>query len=227
MATLPECVSVTSPASSDRTSIPGMAEAIGGWRGAIESALPTIVFVAVAAFNRDAIRTAAIIAVSTAVVMAVVRVSRGQTLRYVAAGVFGVALAAFIAARTGRAENFFLPGLILNVVSGAVFVTSNLVRRPLAGYFAAGLTGQNPFGGWHRDPACRVPAMRATWVLAALFLSRLAVQVPLYLNDALVALGTAKLAMGVPLTAVALWLSWLLMRESPLLSSSRATASDS
>lgn len=204
-----------------------MAEAIGGWRGAIESALPTIVFIAIVSFNRDALRTAAVIAVGTAVVMGVVRLMRGQTLRYVAGGVVGVALAGFIAARTGRAENFFLPGLILNVVSGIAFIASNLVRRPLAGYFAAGLTGRDPFGDWHRDPACRIPAMRATWVLAALFLSRLAVQVPLYLNDALVALGTAKLAMGVPLTAVALWLAWLLMRESPLLSGSRTRPSES
>ena len=120
-----------------------MAEAIGGWRGAIESALPTIVFIAIVSFNRDALRTAAVIAVGTAVVMGVVRLMRGQTLRYVAGGVVGVALAGFIAARTGRAENFFLPGLILNVVSGIAFIASNLVRRPQAGYLAAGQTGRS------------------------------------------------------------------------------------
>ncbi len=203
-----------------------MAEAIGGWRGAAESAVPTIVFVAFVSFNRDAIRTAAIVAVAAAVVLAIVRLARGQTVRYVAGGVAGVMLAAFIAARTGRAGDFFLPTIIMNAVSALAFIASNLARRPVVGYIVTGLTGRDPLGDWHRDPACRIPAARATWVLAAIFLARLAVQVPLYLADALVALGTAKLAMGVPLTAVGIWLSWLLMRESPLLKGPRPESSE-
>ena len=48
---------------------------------------------------------------------------------------------------------------------------------------------------------------------AGLFSLRLAVQLPLYLAGAVVALGVARIAMGVPLFAIGIWLTWLLMRR--------------
>ena len=41
---------------------------------------------------------------------------------------------------------------------------------------------------------------------------RLAVQLPLYLAGGLTALGVARIAMGIPLFAVGIWLSWLILR---------------
>jgi hypothetical protein len=54
----------------------------------------------------------------------------------------------------------------------------------------------------------------ATWIVIAVLALRLAVQVPLYFMgpDALVALGTARLVMGVPLYALGLWLAWMVSR---------------
>jgi Protein of unknown function (DUF3159) len=49
---------------------------------------------------------------------------------------------------------------------------------------------------------------------AGLFLLRLAVQLPLYLAGAVVALGIARTAMGLPLFALGLWLTWLMVRRS-------------
>ena len=37
-------------------------------------------------------------------------------------------------------------------------------------------------------------------------------QLPLYLTGAVVALGVARVAMGVPLFTVVIWLSWLILR---------------
>jgi len=45
-----------------------------------------------------------------------------------------------------------------------------------------------------------------------LFSARLAVQGPLYLAGAVVALGVARTAMGLPLFALGLWITWLLVR---------------
>ena len=50
-------------------------------------------------------------------------------------------------------------------------------------------------------------------VWSALFLLRLAVQLPLYLAGAVVALGVARTAMGLPLFALGLWLTWLMVRR--------------
>lgn len=205
------------PDREERRAIPGMAEAIGGWRGMIESALPTVVFVAVVSVRHGEIRLAAIVAAASAVVLAAIRLARGRTLRYVAGGLVGVGFSAFIAARTGRAENFFLPGLLLNIAYAGAFIGSIAARRPLAGYLAALLSGRDAFGGWHRDPRARAPATWASWVLAGVFVARLVVQLPLYLTDRLVALGFAKVAMGLPLFGLGIWVAWLIMRRSPLL----------
>jgi hypothetical protein len=48
------------------------------------------------------------------------------------------------------------------------------------------------------------------WV--ALFGTRLAVEVPLYLADAVVLLGIAKLALGIPFYALMVWFTWLAVR---------------
>ncbi|MDN5692837.1 MAG: DUF3159 domain-containing protein, partial [Micrococcaceae bacterium] len=55
----------------------------------------------------------------------------------------------------------------------------------------------------------------ATWVMAAVFALRLAVQVPLYLADAVTALGVARLVMGLPLYALGLWLAWSVSAPAP------------
>lgn len=57
----------------------------------------------------------------------------------------------------------------------------------------------------------------ATWLWIAMFLARLGVQAPLYFagDDAVGALGTARLVMGVPLFALVLWLTWRLIHRTP------------
>ena len=53
----------------------------------------------------------------------------------------------------------------------------------------------------------------ATWLWIGLFAARLAVQVPLYLDGDVGWLGTARLVMGIPLWALVLWLTWILVRR--------------
>ena len=52
---------------------------------------------------------------------------------------------------------------------------------------------------------------RASWIWVGVFTLRLAVQLPLYLAGALLALGIAKTAMGLPIFLVAIWLSYLVL----------------
>jgi len=195
---------------------PALADAIGGPLGVAESALPAAAFVAASTASGGDTTLAAIVAVGLALVLAVARLVRGQTVQYALSGLIGVGFAAFVAARTGKAENFFLPGLLANAAYASAFAISIAVRRPLAGYVAVGVGGGNPTGPWRFDPAYLRAATRASWVFVALFAGRLAVQLPLYLADALVALGVARVAMGLPLFALGGWLAWLLMRGVPI-----------
>jgi hypothetical protein len=123
-----------------------------------------------------------------------------------------VAVAGYVASRTGRAEDFFLPGLLLNAAYAGAFVISIAVRWPLLGVIVAGASGRDM--AWRADPVRRRAYARASWIWVGLFGLRIAVQLPLYLAGALVALGTARVAMGVPLFAVVAWLSWLLLRRT-------------
>jgi hypothetical protein len=127
------------------------------------------------------------------------------------AGLFGVALAAFIAAKTGKAENFYLPGLLANAGYASAFLISIVVRYPLVGVLASQVQAQP---GWRDDPARMRTYTRASWLWVALFLARLAVQLPLYLAGAVVALGVARTAMGIPLFALGLWWTYRMVRRA-------------
>lgn len=195
---------------------PGLAKAIGGPLGIAESALPAAAFVVASTASGGDTSLAAGVAVALALALTVARLARGQTVQYALSGLVGVAFAAFVAARTGKAENFFLPGLLANAAYGSAVLGSILVRRPLAGYVAIAVAGGAPTGPWREDPLYLRAAMRASWVFVAVFFGRLAVQLPLYLADALVALGVARVAMGLPLFALGAWLAWLLLRGVPV-----------
>jgi hypothetical protein len=131
-------------------------------------------------------------------------------VQFALGGLGGLALSAYVVSKTGKAEDFFLPGLLANAAYALAYATSILVRWPLLGVIVAALRGQGM--DWRRDPDQMRAFSRASWVWVALFSLRLAVQLPLYLASALTALGVARIAMGIPLFAVGIWLSWLILR---------------
>lgn len=197
--------------SSD-SSPPALGSALGGPLGIAESVLPAVVFVVVVTATGQDVTAAAIAALGVAAALTLARLVRRQTPVYAVGGVVGVAVAGYIASRTGRAEDFFLPGLLANVAYASAFVVSIAVRWPLLGVVVAGASGRGM--EWREDPVRRRAYSRASWIWVGLFGLRIAVQLPLYLAGALVALGTARVAMGVPLFAVGAWLSWLLLRRT-------------
>src|SRR4051795_9077234 len=195
---------------TQREDPPGLMDAVGGPLGMAETAIPGVAFVAVYPFAGTT--PAAVVALAIAAALAVVRLARRETPRHALSGVVGVAFGAFIATHSGKAENFFLPGLLANAAYASAFLISVAIRRPLVGYVVGAVDGEGV--GWRDDPR-RVKAFtRASWVWAGLFLLRLAVQLPLYLAGAVVALGIARTAMGLPLFGLGLWLTYRLVRRT-------------
>ena len=86
-----------------------LSEAIGGWRGAAESAVPTLAF-AIAWSRTQDLRTALIVAGACVAVLLLVRVVQRQDPRFIMYAAAGVGISAFFALRSGRAEDAFLPG---------------------------------------------------------------------------------------------------------------------
>ncbi len=191
------------------TELPSIAEAIGGPRGLVEASLPAAAFVLAYTLSGSDTNTAAAVAVALAIVLAAVRLVQRESPAQAVSGLVGVGFAAFVAARSGKAENFFLPGLLVNVAYAAAFLVSIAIRRPLVGLVVGRLEGDAAAA---RDPLRRRAYTRASWLWAGLFLARIAVQLPLYLASAVLALGVARTAMGLPLIALGLWLTYLLVR---------------
>lgn len=177
----------------------------------MESSVPPVAFVLGYTISGQDTKIAAIAAVAVGIVLAVARLARRETVQYALAGLAGVAFAAFIATHTGKAENFFLPGLLLNAAYAAGYLVSILIRRPLIGVLVGGLTGAG--SDWRQDPVLMRVYTRASWLWVGVFATRLVVQLPLYLAGSVTALGVAKTAMGLPLFGIGIWLTWLLVRE--------------
>ncbi len=186
-------------------------EAMGGGHGIADSSVPGLAFVIAYTVSGQDLQVAIWAAVALGVVLLAVRLARRETLQFAIAGFVGVAIAAFIAQKTGKAENFFLPGLLLNLGYALAYLVSIAVRWPLIGVFIGPLVGEGM--EWRKNPRLLRVYTRASWIWVGLFVIRLAVQLPLYLAGDLVALGVAKTAMGFPIFAVAVWLSYLVLRK--------------
>lgn len=185
--------------------------ALGGRHGILDSGLPGLAFVVAYTASGQDLNTAIWTAIAVGAVLFGIRVVRRETLQFAIAGFFGVAIAAFIAKQTGRAEDFFLPGLLLNLGYAAAYAISIAIRWPLLGVIVGPLNNEGM--DWRKDPERLRLYSRASWIWVGMFCLRLAVQLPLYFAGELVALGVAKTAMGFPVFALAAWLSYLILRE--------------
>ncbi len=189
---------------------PLLVESIGGWRGLVDSGLPVVVFVAV---NAAAGLTAAIwAAVGAGVLLSILRLVRKETIQQALSGFFGVAVAAFIAARTGEAKGFFLLGIWASFVYGGVFLVSVLARWPLVGVIWEYVDGAGD-KAWRRDRRLMRVYTWCTLVWVGVFLARGLVQRYLYEEDQTGWLAVARLGMGYPLTIGALAISVLAVRR--------------
>lgn len=187
--------------------------ALGGRRGIADTGLPGLAFVIAYTASGQELNTAILAAVAVGAALFVARLAKQETIQFALAGFIGVALAAFIASKTGRAEDFFLPGLFLNLGYAAAFLISIAMRWPLLGVLVGPLQGEGM--EWRMNERRLKLYTRASWIWVAMFSLRLAVQLPLYFAGELVALGAAKTAMGAPIFALAAWVSYLILREGP------------
>lgn len=202
---------------------------IGGPRGVVEALLPGILFVTAFSVTRN-LRLSIALAVGAAVLAVLARAVTRSNPTQAVSGVVGVVVCAIFAARSGEARDFYVPGFWVNLGYGAVYLLSTVPFRrfrlpgtsvhvgpgpfPLLGLLLGPLTGEGL--SWRRDPQRLRAYQRVTWLWAAVFALRLAVQLPLYFADAVGPLGVARLAMGVPLFATAAWLTWMVLRSVPV-----------
>ena len=187
-------------------------DALGGKKGLLDSGLPSLVFLIAFNVTKD-LQSAATAAIITGLILAILRLVKKDTLQHVVTGLIGVVFCAFLARKTGSAVDYYLPGLIINIVYGSVYLVANLVGLPILGLVLGPILGENLH--WRRVAERKRAYIKASWLWVGLFASRLIVQYPLYKTGNLNALGTARLVMGYPLFAAVAWGSWLIIRTVP------------
>lgn len=203
--------SLSSVASTDMPSGAAIIASIGGVRGMVESILPSFVFLVVFLITKDVLLSA-LIPVGVAVLFIVIRVATKLPIAPAVTGAVGVGITAALAIITGRAENNFVVGILTNAAYLLAMLVSLLLRRPLIGVIVGLLMGERA-ANWRQEPRRYRVLTLVTWIWVALFGIRLVIEVPLYLASNVAGLAVAKLILGVPLYAVVLWVTWLLVRS--------------
>jgi len=189
-----------------------LSHALGGWRGSLETAIPTVAFVAAWTWSQD-VRTAVGAAGVVLLVLLVVRLAMRQTVRYVLTAIVATGIAAFFALRSGRAEAAFLPGILTSAAWMVGCLVSVVTRWPLVGFMVAAgdpNLGEDPLG-WRRDAGLVRVCQRLTLVLVALYAVRVAIMYPMYLAGQVTALGVAKIVLGWPAYVLAVAVMGLIL----------------
>lgn len=188
----------------------------GGIQGIAESILPGLVFLIAFTIDRENLAMAVTASLAVAAVFTVARLVQRKPLTQALAGFIGVGLSAWLATSTGKAENFYVLGFFTNVGYILAMSISVFVRWPIAGLLFGFI--RNEGLEWRKDPK-RIRAYSiGTWVIVAVLVLRLVVQVPLYFmgEQGLAALATTRLLMGAPLYILGIWVAWLITRPAPV-----------
>lgn len=184
--------------------------AIGGWRGILESIIPSLAFVVLFTIKPEPLVLALGVSVGLAAVFTIVRLLQKSPPSAAIGGLVAAGAAAALALFTGRGQDNFVPGLITNAAYGTVLLVTTLIGWSLIGVAAGFLTGEAT--AWRQDRRKRRAFFWLGIAWSALFFARLAVQLPLYLAGEVTALGTLKLIMGLPLFAPLIAVTWLVVR---------------
>lgn len=195
-------------------------DAVGGVRGIVEAVAPGLLFVVVFVATGQRLTPALVAASAAAVVAVVLRLVQRTPATQAFSGVIGVAIGVVWAWRTGEASDYYAYGILVNAAYFVGTLLTIVVGWPLVGLVMGLFAKDGPLSGgswrgavaWRSDRALRRRYAWATVPWVAMFGLRLLVQVPLYYASEVAWLGTAKLVMGLPLTALALWVSWMVVR---------------
>jgi hypothetical protein len=205
-----------------------LTDALGGRRGMLEAAVPTVLFTLLFLTTKD-LRIALVSSLVAAVTLLVIRLVQRSSPQFVINALVGIGIGWFfvhLSQRSGgsaddQALAYFLPGIIYSAGYSVVVGLSCLVRWPLVGFMIGSVTGDPT--AWHDDPQIVKLCTRLTWLLVLPGMVGVALQGPVWLaghSDALkpatavAVLAVLRLGLGWPLRIGALSaMVWLLARN--------------
>lgn len=179
--------------------------AVTGKVGLLDTVLPPVLFLLL---NGLAGFTAAMTgALGLSVLIAFLRLRRGQSLVYAVGGMGSVGLAIALALLLGRSEGFFLPGIVNGGLTVALALVSLLIRKPMVAWTSY-LARRWPLD-WYWHERVRPAYTEVTVVWLAFFAVRLLWQVTLYQNNNVDQLAFVNTLTGWPAIIALLVFSYL------------------
>jgi hypothetical protein len=187
-----------------------LADQLGGVRGVIESGVPVLIFIVAKLILP--LTPALVVAVGSAVAIAVWRLTRRQSVRHAVNGLVGILIGAILAWKTGSAKAFYLPGILISLGYGLALLVSVVIRRPLVGWAWSVLVAKGSTE-WRADPRLVRLFSRLTVLWAVIYLIKVGIQAIVFQhtsnNDPGTVLGILRLALGYPpyllLIAITVW----------------------
>jgi hypothetical protein len=201
-------MTVAEPAERSQT----LLDRMGGVSGLVVGAVPTFAYVTANAIA--GLDAAVVVAVGISISLIVLRKVRGESIQPAVSGLLGVVVASLIAFYTGSAEGYFLPGIWASLVMAVVFAVSVAVRRPVVGVIWNVLTSSGARKSWHTDRVALHAFDVATIAFVAVFAARYVVQDWLYDAGSAGWLAFARIAMGYPMLALALLVTYWAVRRA-------------
>ena len=107
--------------------------AVGGWRGILESVVPTLMFVLVMAVRPTALVAALVASLAISAIGLMTRLTQRQSPAQVVGGAVLVLVSALWAWRSGDASNFYATGLMINAAWLVACLVSLLIGWPIVG----------------------------------------------------------------------------------------------
>ncbi len=171
-----------------------------------DSLLPPLLFVAVDAVTSLGWAAAAAVAMGAGV--AAWRIVKGQKAIYAGGGIAAVVFAAWLALRSGRAESYFLPGIVSAAGWALAAVISVVVRRPLAAWSSWFIRRWPRAWYWRDDVRPAYSAVTMIW--AAYFAGRAAAQWLFFAREQPEIIAAVKVGTSWPLVIPLLVVSYVL-----------------
>lgn len=191
-----------------------LVDSLGGARGVFESGAPALVFITTYALTGHELRASVYAALALGLCLAILRIVKRESITQVISGFVGIGFSAWLATKSGKAENFFLPGILTNLGYAATCIISLVVNRPLLGYVIEAMRG-NQNSNWRKTKSVlqKYRAMTVLW--SAVFSLRVLIMAPLYFANQTVLLGFFKIALGWPLFALAAYITYAMSGKLP------------
>jgi hypothetical protein len=173
--------------------------------GLLDTILPPVLFLALNSFL--GFQAAVGGALTLAILIAVLRLSRKQSLLYSLAGIGSVGLAIALAWFLGRSEGYFLPGIVNGGITVALALVSLLIRKPIVAWTSF-IARRWPLD-WYWHPQVRPAYSEVTIAWTLFFAARLVWQVILFQGKNTDQLAFVNFLLGWPALIILLVFSYL------------------